>query len=109
MSRRPHVILDETRAAQARAADPSASAWVSAHAGSGKTHVLANRVIRLLLDGTDPSRILCLTYTRAAAGEMKAIFGDRYYLDRHRAQHVTRIHKVSRHNRLDPLAREQPP
>ncbi len=72
MSRRPYVILEETRAAQARAADPSASAWVSAHAGSGKTHVLANRVIRLLLDGTDPSRILCLTYTRAAAGEMKA-------------------------------------
>lgn len=72
MTQRPRVILDRTRSEQARAADPASSAWVSAHAGSGKTHVLANRVIRLLLDGADPSRILCLTYTRAAAGEMKA-------------------------------------
>ncbi|TIN59882.1 MAG: double-strand break repair helicase AddA, partial [Mesorhizobium sp.] len=44
--------------------------WVSANAGSGKTHVLAQRVIRLLLRGTDPSKILCLTYTRAAAANM---------------------------------------
>ncbi len=56
---------------QVRASDPSGAAWVSTHAGSGKTHVLVNRVIRLLLLGTDPSRILCLTYTRAAAAEMK--------------------------------------
>ncbi len=56
---------------QVRASDPSGAAWVSAHAGSGKTHVLVNRVIRLLLLGTDPARILCLTYTRAAAAEMK--------------------------------------
>src|SRR5690606_41646231 len=52
------------------ASDPAGSAWVSANAGSGKTHVLAQRVIRLLLAGTDPSRILCLTYTRAAAANM---------------------------------------
>ena len=43
---------------------------MSANAGSGKTHVLSQRVIRLLLEGTDPSRILCLTYTRAAAANM---------------------------------------
>ena len=43
---------------------------MSANAGAGKTHVLAQRVIRLLLMGTDPSRILCLTYTRAAAANM---------------------------------------
>lgn len=55
---------------QARASDPAVSAWVSANAGSGKTHVLVNRVIRLLLAGTPPERILCLTYTRAAAAEM---------------------------------------
>ncbi len=61
----------EATARQVRASDPSGAAWVSAHAGSGKTHVLVNRVIRLLLLGTDPSRILCLTYTRAAAAEMK--------------------------------------
>lgn len=55
---------------QARASNPRASAWVSANAGSGKTHVLVNRVIRLMLTGTPPERILCLTYTKAAAAEM---------------------------------------
>ncbi len=53
------------------AADPRRSAWVSANAGSGKTHTLANRVSRLLLDGARPERILCLTYTKAAAAEMQ--------------------------------------
>ncbi len=55
-----------------QASNPAASAWVSANAGSGKTYVLTSRVIRLLLDGTPPSRLLCLTYTRAAAAEMRA-------------------------------------
>ncbi|WP_158815334.1 double-strand break repair helicase AddA [Methylocapsa sp. S129] len=58
------------RVAQARASDPRASAWVSANAGSGKTHVLAQRVLRLLLGGAPPSRILCLTFTKAAAANM---------------------------------------
>ncbi len=58
-------------ARQIQAADPAASTWVSANAGSGKTRVLTNRVSRLLLDGVDPARILCLTYTKAAAGEMQ--------------------------------------
>ena len=58
------------RAARRSASDPRNSAWVSANAGSGKTHVLSQRVIRLLLRGTDPSKILCLTYTRAAAANM---------------------------------------
>ena len=62
--------LDETRRNQAAAADPAASAWVSANAGTGKTHVLTMRVLRLLLAGTDPQRILALTYTKAAAAEM---------------------------------------
>ena len=62
--------LAATRAAQARAADPAASAWVSANAGTGKTYVLTRRVLRLLLAGTRPDRILCLTYTKAAAAEM---------------------------------------
>ncbi|MGE0503287.1 MAG: double-strand break repair helicase AddA [Rhizobiaceae bacterium] len=60
----------DTVAKQALASDPANSAWVSANAGSGKTHVLAQRVIRLLLSGAEPSRILCLTYTRAAASVM---------------------------------------
>ncbi|MGB3809505.1 MAG: double-strand break repair helicase AddA, partial [Parvibaculum sp.] len=56
--------------AQARASDPQASVWVSANAGSGKTHALTTRVTRLLLAGTEPERILCLTFTKAAAAEM---------------------------------------
>jgi ATP-dependent helicase/nuclease subunit A len=65
-----YPIPTDTALAQARASDPANSAWVSANAGSGKTHVLAQRVIRLLLRGTEPSKILCLTYTRAAAANM---------------------------------------
>ena len=68
--KRRYPIPTDTARSQAQAADPATSAWVSANAGSGKTHVLAQRVIRLLLSGTDPSRILCLTYTRAAAANM---------------------------------------
>ncbi len=66
---------DRTGSAQSDAADPLSSAWVSANAGTGKTHVLTNRVLRLLLSGTRPERILCLTYTKAAAAEMsKRVF-----------------------------------
>lgn len=56
---------------QAQASRPDASAWVSANAGSGKTYVLVNRIIRLMLAGASPERILCLTFTRAAAAEME--------------------------------------
>ena len=55
---------------QLEASDPSATVWVNANAGSGKTHVLVDRVVRLMLDGTEPSRIMCLTFTKAAAAEM---------------------------------------
>jgi ATP-dependent helicase/nuclease subunit A len=61
---------DEIRRHQWRASDPALSAFVSANAGSGKTHVLVARVVRLMLAGTPPARILCLTFTRAAAAEM---------------------------------------
>ncbi len=57
-------------AEQSRASNPEASAWVSASAGSGKTKLLTDRVLRLLLAGTRPNRILCLTFTKAAAAEM---------------------------------------
>ncbi|MEP2705624.1 MAG: double-strand break repair helicase AddA [Roseibium sp.] len=63
-------IPEITRQRQDLASRPRASAWVSANAGSGKTFVLSRRVVRLLLDGTDPSRILALTFTKAAAAEM---------------------------------------
>jgi ATP-dependent helicase/nuclease subunit A len=57
------------------AADPSVSAWVGASAGTGKTNLLADRVLRLLLQGARPSAVLCLTFTKAAASEMaKRIF-----------------------------------
>ena len=62
--------VDARVAAQLAAADPAASAWVTASAGTGKTHVLSNRVLRLLLAGSPPERILCLTFTKAAAAEM---------------------------------------
>jgi ATP-dependent helicase/nuclease subunit A len=55
---------------QRAAADPRASSWVSASAGSGKTRLLVDRVLRLMLAGNDPAHILCLTFTRAAAAEM---------------------------------------
>jgi ATP-dependent helicase/nuclease subunit A len=66
---------------QRAASDPNASVWVNASAGTGKTKVLTDRLIRLMLPkpateiyperaGTAPHRILCLTYTKAGAGEM---------------------------------------
>ncbi len=62
--------------AQQRAADPAGSVWVAANAGSGKTRVLTERVARLLLEGAPPQKILCLTYTKAAAAEMQSrLFG----------------------------------
>jgi ATP-dependent helicase/nuclease subunit A len=57
--------------AQNAAAVPDRSSWVAANAGSGKTRVLTDRVARLLLAGTEPQKILCLTYTKAAAAEMQ--------------------------------------
>src|SRR5580693_5635254 len=70
MVKAPRPIPDAVRATQARASDPAASAFVSANAGSGKTHVLVQRVIRLLLDGVPPEKILCITFTKAAAANM---------------------------------------
>ncbi|MBS0525389.1 MAG: double-strand break repair helicase AddA [Proteobacteria bacterium] len=58
-------------AAQRRATAPNLSAWVEANAGTGKTKVLTDRVTRLLLAGVPPERILCLTFTKAAAAEMR--------------------------------------
>lgn len=62
--------------AQHRSSDPGASVWVSANAGAGKTYVLSQRVVRLLITGVEPGAILCLTYTNAAAAEMAGrVFG----------------------------------
>src|SRR5262249_50598928 len=66
----PREIPSAVTARQIEASDPHHSAFVAANAGSGKTHVLAQRVIRLLLSGVDPARILCITFTKAAAANM---------------------------------------
>jgi len=71
------ALRAETDQHQGNAADPLASAWVKANAGTGKTHVLTLRVLRLLLAGTSPEKILCLTYTKAAAAEMSRRVFDR--------------------------------
>jgi ATP-dependent helicase/nuclease subunit A len=63
-------VSDRTIEAQRGASDPTSSVFVAANAGSGKTHVLTERVVRLLLAKAPPSKILCLTYTKAAAAEM---------------------------------------
>lgn len=63
--------MNEASQRQITAAEPTASTWLSANAGSGKTRVLTDRVARLLLRGVEPQRILCLTYTKAAASEMQ--------------------------------------
>ena len=70
------IIPTAVTAVQIDAADPDTSAFVSANASSGKTHVLAQRVINLLLRGVDPSTILCITFTKAAAANMaNRVFG----------------------------------
>ena len=93
---------DEANRNQAQASDPEASVWVSAHAGSGKTHVLVNRLIRLMLAGVPPERILCLTYTRAAAAEMSRrlfeVLSGWIPLDDDAL--IDRIHKISGHARF---------
>jgi ATP-dependent helicase/nuclease subunit A len=63
-------VEEAAKRAQRRALRPEESVWVAASAGTGKTKVLTDRLLALMLDGTDPSRILCLTFTRAAAAEM---------------------------------------
>src|SRR3981081_4384390 len=68
--RAARIVPEALRRIQIQASDPAGSAWGAANAGSGKTHVLAQRVIRLLLDGVHPSRILCITFTKAAAANM---------------------------------------
>ncbi len=69
MARAADALLP-LKGAQATASGPDAHVWLSASAGTGKTHVLTARVFRLLLGGVPPENILCLTFTKAGASEM---------------------------------------
>ncbi|PHQ72341.1 MAG: double-strand break repair helicase AddA [Sneathiella sp.] len=75
-----HTLVEDGIARQKMAADPVRSVWVSASAGSGKTRVLVERSLRLMLAATKPEKILCITFTKAAAAEManrlNAMLGD---------------------------------
>ncbi len=57
--------------AQQIAANPRVNVWVAASAGTGKTKVLTDRLLNLMLHGSSPERILCLTFTQAACAEMQ--------------------------------------
>lgn len=68
-------IVEQATFLQNKASDPRSHVWVGASAGTGKTKVLTDRVLRLMLPAkdhvaTDPTRILCITFTKAAAAEM---------------------------------------
>ena len=52
--RTPDAIPSAVLTLQREVSDPAVSAWVAANAGAGKTHVLAQRVVILLLDGVEP-------------------------------------------------------
>ncbi|MEE9329357.1 MAG: double-strand break repair helicase AddA [Parvularculaceae bacterium] len=68
---------EKTVATQRNVAGPEISAWVRANAGAGKTKVLTDRVIRLLLTNTPPNKILAITFTKTAAAEMAERLFDR--------------------------------
>lgn len=75
----PSAADARVRASQSQmaASDPRVSTFVAASAGSGKTKLLTDRLLRLMLGGVDPGRILCLTFTRNAAAEMALRLQDR--------------------------------
>src|SRR5271156_4529253 len=68
--KKPRHEIPDPQKLQREASNPESSVWVGASAGSGKTTVLVSRVLRLLLDGVKPQKILCLTFTRAGAAQM---------------------------------------
>ena len=63
--------IEEVEKQQNKASDPQYSIWTSASAGSGKTTVLVKRLLRMLLNNIEPSKILCITFTNTGAAEMK--------------------------------------
>src|SRR5271156_3346740 len=73
--RTPDAIPETVRRQQRAAANPKVSSWLAANPRSGKHPVLAQRVFNLLLGGVEPEKILCITFTKAAAANMaKRVF-----------------------------------
>jgi ATP-dependent exoDNAse (exonuclease V) beta subunit len=58
-------------AARSASVDPARNIVLEASAGTGKTRVLVERYVNLILAGVDPGRILAITFTRKAAAEMR--------------------------------------
>ncbi|MBF8247145.1 MAG: UvrD-helicase domain-containing protein [Rickettsia sp.] len=52
--------------------EPSNSVWINASAGNGKTKILTDRVLRLILSSNNFSKILCITFTQNAASEIES-------------------------------------
>ena len=77
LGRGDRVLRPDPAFRQRRASARDTSVWVAASAGTGKTKVLTDRVLSLLLSGSNPTRILCLTFTKAAAAEMAIRVNDR--------------------------------
>src|SRR6516165_758237 len=65
------TAIDLANEEQRKASNPLVSTFTAASAGSGKTKLLTDRLLRLMLGGARPEKILCLTYTKAAAAEMR--------------------------------------
>src|SRR5207237_8852174 len=73
-------LVEEAADLQRHATDGRSSVWVAASAGTGKTKVLADRALNLMLRGSPPGRILCLTFTKAAAAEVANRINERLSL-----------------------------
>ncbi len=71
MSSHATKTLPPDQAERDRALDAKRSALVRAPAGSGKTTLLAERFLRLLLDVDEPGQVVAITFTEAAAAEMR--------------------------------------
>ena len=84
-----------TKAQEKVITENNKSLLVSAAAGSGKTSVLVEKVTRLLAEGHDLSRMLIVTFTNAAAGEMKQRIADSLDSSYVRNSHISTFHKFA--------------